>query len=208
MALTVSVFFYALGYIIVASSKNVEAVVGGMVIYTLGNTGINQVVGILIADITSLQWRGAVQGAYSLPWVLNAFVAGYITSGISGFSQDGWRWGVSPLARTRADGQYGMFIIMVPVCISPAIGVMFWGDRRAKRLGALSIASSSYARRQVLAGINGPQRSWTQNVLHYCVQMDAFGLLLLGFSFACLLAPATLSSTAVGGYTNRESGGS
>lgn len=28
---------------------------------------------------------------------------------------------------------------------------------------------------------------------------------MLGFSFACLLAPATLSSTAKGGYTNRES---
>jgi MFS family permease len=94
-ALTISVFFYALGYIIVASSKSVDAVVGGQVIYTLGTTGITQVSGILIADITSLQWRGAVQGAYSLPWVLNAFVAGYITSGIGAFSQEGWRWGVS-----------------------------------------------------------------------------------------------------------------
>lgn len=95
MALTISVFFYTLGFIITAASKNVDSVVAGQVLYTLGNTGINQVTGILIADITSLQWRGAVQGAYSLPWVLNAFVAGYITDGISAYSENGWRWGVS-----------------------------------------------------------------------------------------------------------------
>jgi MFS family permease len=94
-ALTISIFFYTLGFIIVAASKNVQAVVAGQVIYTLGTTGINQVMGILIADITSLQWRGAVQGAYSLPWALNAFVAGYISSDISAYSENGWRWGVS-----------------------------------------------------------------------------------------------------------------
>lgn len=93
-ALTIAVFFYCLGYIIVASSKNVDAVVGGQVIYTLGQTGISQVSGILIADITSLQWRGAVNGAYALPWVVFAFVSGYITEGIGAYSQNGWRWGV------------------------------------------------------------------------------------------------------------------
>ena len=100
-ALTIGVFFYTLGYIIVASSKTVDSVVGGQVIYTLGTTAINQVSGILIADITSLQWRGAVQGAYSLPWVLNAFVAGYITEDIGALSQEGWRWGVSDIVVLR-----------------------------------------------------------------------------------------------------------
>lgn len=38
--------------------------------------------------------------------------------------------------------------------------------------------------------------------MYYWSQIDAFGLLLIGFSFVCLLAPATLSSTAKGGYTN------
>lgn len=122
-ALSLAVFFYTLGFIVVASSRNVEAVVAGQVIYTLGTSGITQVSGILLADITSLQWRGAVVGAYSLPWVLNAFVAGYITDGISAFSENGWRWG------------YGMFTILVPVCIAPSLIVLFWGDRRAKKLG-------------------------------------------------------------------------
>lgn len=28
-----------------------------------------------------------------------------------------------------------MFVILVPVCIAPALIVLFWGDRRAKKLG-------------------------------------------------------------------------
>lgn len=38
--------------------------------------------------------------------------------------------------------------------------------------------------------------------MYYWSQIDAFGLLLIGFSFVCLLSPATLSTTAKGGYTN------
>ena len=50
---------------------------------------------LIIADITSLQWRAFVNGAINLPYVVNAFVGSYITVGINGYSLNGWRWGVS-----------------------------------------------------------------------------------------------------------------
>ena len=50
---------------------------------------------LIIADITSLQWRAFVNGAINLPYVVNAFVGSYITVGIKGYSLNGWRWGVS-----------------------------------------------------------------------------------------------------------------
>ncbi|WWC59437.1 uncharacterized protein I303_101993 [Kwoniella dejecticola CBS 10117] len=189
-ALALSVFFYALGYILVASSKNVGAVVGGEVIYTLGNTGINFVQSILLADITSLQWRGFVSGLYSLPFIPFAFVAGDIAAAINAYSLDGWRWG------------YGMFCITVPLTIAPALIVLFWGDYRAKQIGALSLASSSYARQRVIAGETQPKKTLLQLIIKYAREMDAFGLLLLTFAFGCILSPFTLNSTAKGGYTN------
>ena len=96
---------------------------------------------------------------------------------------------------------------MLPVAISPALIVLLIGDHRAKKLGALSLASSSYARRRVLAGIavEKPQRTLVQSVLYYWSRLNAFGFLLMGFAFVLLLAPMTLSATAVGGYQNRES---
>lgn len=48
--------------------------------------------GLIIADITSIQWRGFVNGVASLPFIINAFVASDISSAIS---YGNWRWGVS-----------------------------------------------------------------------------------------------------------------
>ncbi|KIR69855.1 hypothetical protein I310_06420 [Cryptococcus deuterogattii CA1014] len=75
-ALALSVLFYTIGYIVVAASKNVGDVAGGEVIYTIGNTGLDFITSILLADITSLQCRGLVIGLYSLPFIPFAFVVG------------------------------------------------------------------------------------------------------------------------------------
>lgn len=50
---------------------------------------------IIVADITNLQNRGLVNSLMASPFILNAFIAGYITEGISAFTENGWRWGVS-----------------------------------------------------------------------------------------------------------------
>lgn len=39
-ALTLAVAFYAVGYAMCAGAQNVQTVVAGQVVYTLGNTGI------------------------------------------------------------------------------------------------------------------------------------------------------------------------
>lgn len=94
-ALTGAVVLYALGFIVVAASKNVRDVAGGEVLYTMGNTGLQLVQLIIMADLTNMRNRGWVVGAVSLPWVVNTFVSGFIIVGISGYTLDGWRWGVS-----------------------------------------------------------------------------------------------------------------
>lgn len=83
--------------------------------------------GVLVADITSLQWRAAIQAAVTAPNIINGFLAGPIAEGVNAYGGgNGWRWG------------YGMFAILVPVCIAPAVVVLFWGDYRAKKLGGES----------------------------------------------------------------------
>ena len=86
--------------------------------------------GVLVADITNLQWRAAIQAAITAPNIINGFLAGPIAAGVNAYGGgDGWRWG------------YGMFAILVPVCIAPAVIVLFWGDFRAKKLGGRSSSS-------------------------------------------------------------------
>jgi hypothetical protein len=88
--------------------------------------------------------------------------------------------------------------------MAPAIVVMFWGQRRAKSLGALAIADPGYAQRQLLA--NGSPRPTLQAILVGLFwQVDIIGLLLLAFGLGCFLVPFSLAANAEGGYANRES---
>lgn len=184
-AISLAAFFFTMGYLIVASAPTVHAVVAGEAIFTAGRGGLYQIMHILISDLTPLKWRGVLLGSYSLPFILNGFLAGEITGGLRILSLqggNGWRWG------------YGMFCIIVPVSVAPSLIVMFWGDRKAKRLGALSLASSSYARRRVLEGESGPPRKTKWQIVHkFLVDVDAVGLILFTFSLALLLTPPTLS---------------
>lgn len=188
-ALTGAVVLYALGFIVVAASKSVTDVAGGEVLYTMGNTGLQLVQLIIMADLTNMRNRGWVVGALSLPWIVNVFISAQIITGISGYTADGWRWG------------YGMFVILVPVCIAPALVVLFWGDRKAKKLGALSIASSAYARKRLLNQRVEHTSIWRQGV-YYLQRINALGLILMGFSFALILLPFTLVYNAENGYKN------
>ena len=70
-------------------------------------------------------------------------------------------------------------------------------------MAALSLASSSYARRQQIG--TAQTRSVRSLIWHWLNVIDAIGLILVGFTFALLLSPSTLKATAKGGYKNRPS---
>lgn len=97
-----------------------------------------------------------------------------------------------------------MFVILVPVCITPALIVLFWADRKARRTGALSLASSSYARRQLLKQTE-PQQTKLQLATYYFHRTDVIGLILLAFSFGLLLVPPTIVTNYTKGYSERKS---
>ncbi|KAJ7575104.1 major facilitator superfamily domain-containing protein [Mycena floridula] len=178
-ALAIGIFLYAVGYIVVACSKTVNDVCGGQVIYAVGDAGVSFLISLLIADITSLEWRGFANGLASLPWVVNTFVAGYISTGIAANTANGWRWG------------YGMFTILIPVLAAPVLVVLFWAEWKAKRLGVVARSSPGQE-----------NKSFRQRVLGYLNTMDALGLLLVGTSFTLILLPFTLYTTAKDGWKN------
>lgn len=93
---------------------------------------------------------------------------------------------------------------MIPCVVVPAILVLFWADWKAKKIGALSLASSTYAREKLLVGQMVERRPFFATCLYYARRIDAVGLLLMGFAFGCILSPFTLYTTAKGGYKNRE----
>lgn len=97
-----------------------------------------------------------------------------------------------------------MFCILLPVAMSPALVVLFIGDHRAKKMGLASSQLRSHLQPEDADYIAPVQRTKMESIRFYWTRLNVFGLLLMGFGFALLLTPITLSTTAKGGYTNRE----
>jgi hypothetical protein len=96
-----------------------------------------------------------------------------------------------------------MFCILLPVCMSPALVVLFIGDHRAKKLGVEAKLRQQIDQSQLAE--DKVHRTLWGSTQYYFMRLNVVGLLLMGFGFALLLTPITLSTTAKGGYKNRES---
>ncbi|KAI0731070.1 drug:h+ antiporter [Earliella scabrosa] len=168
--------FYVLGYVIIPSSSSIGAYAAGSIIYTIGSTGLPLMLSVLIADITTLQWRGLVSSLPSTPSIINAFVGSNIAAQV--VEHAGWRWG------------YGMFAILVPVSLLPLVATLLWAENKAKRLGLV----------QPVRPPGGTR--WDQRALQLASQLDLVGLALLGAAVSLILLPLTLAENAKGQWRN------
>ncbi|CAE6430610.1 unnamed protein product [Rhizoctonia solani] len=180
VAYSVVLVFYIIGYILVASARTVYAVAGGMIMYTLGHTGLFLVTDIIVSDISPLDWRGFAAGLTTAPVILNSFIAAEIVSSVE--AGPGWRWG------------YGMFAIIIPAVMAPAITTLFAAERRAKKKGELVSGRPNDEPKS--------SRSVLQLFKEFTTQMDIIGLILVGLIFGLILFPISLAKTVHGGWSN------
>lgn len=139
-----------------------------------------------MGDLTTLQWRGFWSALLSSPFIVTTFMDGFINDA---FVPDKWRWGL------------GMFAIMVPVLLIPAIATLYTMQAKAKKLGMVSAGGSKFARTGQLEGAR-TGLTYLQLAWQGVIDIDLAGLLLLGFAFALILLPLNLYSMADGGWSN------
>lgn len=196
--------FYTVGYIIAASSQSVAAYVTGEVFVAMGGAGLDLTNDIIVADLTPLEWRGFISSLLGTPFIINTWFAGKIVDALERKSQ--WRWGL------------GMFAIIMPAALGPAIATLIYLDRQARKRGIVNLASSNEARRAAreLAeqeGHDGPrgaivapaaeiEATWGQKMMRNLEEIDALGLILLGFGWSLLLLPFSLNTYADNGWKN------
>ncbi|KAI8995203.1 drug:h+ antiporter [Trametes punicea] len=173
----VVLLFYVLGYIVIASANGVGALAAGIILYAIGLQLLSQ---IIIADITTLKWRGFVSAMTSAPFIINAFIGSNISTSMLEHST--WRWG------------YGMFAILVPASLSPLIITLFWAERKAKKLGLVQAPPTRLQPEFHLA--------FFRKIWLYAEQLDVVGLTILGTAVALILLPLTLAQGAKGQWNN------
>lgn len=185
----ISLILYVLGFIIVACSPTIAAYVIGSVFIALGSSGLALMNDILVADLTPLKWRGLMSSMLSVPYLVTTWVSGYIVENIVGSN---WRWG------------YGMFTIITPVALAPAIAVMFWLDHRANKTGQNLFMNDPFYKKklEVQKATEKSWKVWYSLIKEAMIEIDAFGLILVGFAFSLLLLPFSLYGYADNGWNN------
>ncbi|KAL0064001.1 hypothetical protein AAF712_009069 [Marasmius tenuissimus] len=178
---------YVIGYIAVAFSRSITTFIVGEVFVAIGASGLQLLNTIITADLTPLQWRGFVGSILAAPWIVNVWLSGSIVQALS--EGEKWRWG------------YGMFAIIMPVCLSPAILTLIYLDGKARQEGVVNLASSGAARRTAEAG-RKDSRSWWETLADNLEEIDAIGLAILGVGWTSLLLPFSLKNHAENGWGN------
>ncbi|KAE8373865.1 major facilitator superfamily domain-containing protein [Aspergillus bertholletiae] len=174
----ISLLFYVVGYAVAASCTNFVAYTVGVSLTAVGKAGINILCQIIVGDLTTLQWRGFWTSMTIAPYLVTTFTNGFV---IDAFVPHQWRWGL------------GMFAIMMPVILTPAILALYGTQHKARKMGMTTGNASKIGQRTALS------TAW-----QCLIAIDIPGLILLGFSFSLILLPLSLAKSAENGWQNRS----
>lgn len=183
--------FYVIGFAVAATSSTFAAYTVGICFTSVGKSGLDLLSDIIVGDLTPLEWRGFFGAALSIPFVITVPVNGFIADAFV----DNWRWGL------------GLFAIVVPVLLIPAIFTLYSMQRRGEKLGMVTMAASKRIR---TGAVNESEEPAKQNGFSYWIwllyegllDIDIVGLLILGTSFSLILLPFTLAKNAHDGWAN------
>ncbi|KFZ18119.1 hypothetical protein V502_04278 [Pseudogymnoascus sp. VKM F-4520 (FW-2644)] len=177
--------FYVIGFVVAATCDNIAAYTVGICFTAFGKSGLDFLGNVIVADLTPLQWRVFWNGLLVAPFLITTFINGFISDA---FIPEKWRWGL------------GMFAIMMPILMIPAIWTLYGMQRKADKLGMISMADPS------TIGKNGDNIKDPATYLRVAnqgiIDIDLAGIILLGLSWSLILLPLNLAQSANGGWKN------
>lgn len=166
-AFCLSVLLYVIGYIQQASSTNVDSYAAAQIFYSAGQTGLQILIQIFVADTSDLVNRALCTTIPDLPYLVNVWIGPAMAETI--LKKLSWRWG------------YGIWAVVLPIAFLPLALALILNQRKAAMRGILP--------KPLFEG-----ESWWQAIIKTCVELDFFGLLLICVAFTLILIPLTLAA--------------
>lgn len=168
-AFTLSVLIYTVGYVQQAASRNVETYAAAQVFYSAGQTGLQILIQIFIADTSDLVNRALCATLPYTPYLINVWLGAPLADAI--LHHANWRWG------------YGVWAVVLPVAYVPLALALLVNQRKAAKRGLLP--DSPF---EGLTAVEVAKHLW--------FELDLFGLTLLCAAFSLILIPLTLAPTS------------
>ncbi|WFD47118.1 hypothetical protein GLX27_001765 [Malassezia furfur] len=174
--LLVVLALYAGGYAIMASATSFAMLLVGTIAQSLGSTGVQVLQSVIIADTTSVQWRGLLIATVNLPYLINFAVTGPFVDHV--LRTHGWRAG------------FAFWVVCVPLSALPLLVTLLVGLRRARRRAAARAPPAD-------------ARPAEPNLLR---QMDLLGMGLFSSGLTLILLPLSLGGVAAvrAGWTSER----
>ncbi|CAG8959294.1 hypothetical protein HYFRA_00013064 [Hymenoscyphus fraxineus] len=172
--LVVIVSISALGNALTAVCKNVPGYVVAQSFTNVGFQGLMYVLSVIVADTTSLANRAFAFAFAQCPFIFTAFAGPALAQ--SFYSKAGFRW------------VFGCFAIIMPTVSLPIIGLLFYHQRKAKRLGILTKIRSG--------------RSTLKSIKHFAVEFDVTGTFLIFVGLSLFLLPFSLTGPELYKWTS------
>ncbi|EGV63875.1 hypothetical protein PSN45_004051 [Yamadazyma tenuis] len=169
----VALVLYVIGSIVQFTSKNVDALSAGTVLYAIGIQGIIVLLQIVLADFSTLNWRLACSFIPALPFIINTWVSGDIVSSL--YPAHSWQYG------------YGIWTFVFPLCCVPLVACfahMRWLASKTPEWKALKEEGK----------LINKWKSWSDNiVIDVFWEVDVIGILLIICVFGFILVPFTIA---------------
>ncbi|KAI0436736.1 MFS general substrate transporter [Xylaria telfairii] len=166
------VIITVIGQILKAVSHDIETYATGYTLYWVGHIGMNYVITIMLADMTTLKNRLIMFGLHNTPGIATVFAGSKIADLF--YHQAHLRWA------------YGAFAILIVAFAIPVCVVFIWSERKAMRQGLIQKTKSD--------------RTTWQAIKYYFVEFDVVGMSLTSFGFVLLLLPFSLTGYAPHGW--------
>ncbi|KAM0425444.1 hypothetical protein ACHAPT_009233 [Fusarium lateritium] len=166
----ISTILYTVGIAIEASAQSVVVFCTGSIIYQAGYTCIVLLMEVLIADFSSMRARVFFSYLPAVPFLVNTWISGNITSAV--LSATSWRWGI------------GMWAIIYPIASLPLLSCLYFLERRKWE--------NEDGKETEQTALLSPT---TKDSLFD--QLDVVGLLTLVSAFSLILAPLTVAGGTV-----------
>ncbi|KAH7136821.1 major facilitator superfamily domain-containing protein [Dactylonectria estremocensis] len=173
--IAISTVLYTGGIVIEASAQSVEAFCTGSIIYQAGYTCIVLLMEVLIADFSSMRARVFFSYIPAIPFLVNTWISGNITSAV--LEATTWRWGL------------GMWAIIYPIASMPLLTFLYTVERRAKKFEDVDDTESD----------SSLSKWFNLDLFH---QLDVVGLFTLIAAFSLVLAPLTAAGGKVSHWGN------
>ncbi|KAM0667782.1 hypothetical protein ACQRIT_003071 [Beauveria bassiana] len=175
-----STLFYVLGMAIESTATSVYVFCAGGLIYQVGFTCIVLLLEVLVADFSSMRARVFFSYVPALPFVINTWLSGTITSAVLRLAT--WRWGI------------GMWCIIYPIASLPLLVTLYVVDRSVAEPKHLLESPKGISSNKLQDA-----RRWLR---HVSTQLDVFGLVLLVAAFSLVLAPMTVAGGTASHWQN------